>query len=181
MQGSDASFDIMINSSHKSQHPSCHADLINETSFPCFCWRTLPSWIPSTSPMGCCVAGGLEVGAGLVRGGHQHASGVRLITVPPIQACWQYAWCLACVESCPLWREGSMTGGQIVYGTYRLMPWRSSFPGHRMCCGHDDPLWVVCSICLSGLLRRLRLAMIDRHVSLLHATKKRSMSPILSR
>ena len=45
---------------------------------------------------------GLEFGAGLVRG-HQHASGVRLITVPPIQA---YAWCLACVELCPLGREG---------------------------------------------------------------------------
>ena len=30
---------------------------------------------------------------------------------------------------------------------------------------------VVCFICLSGLLRRLRLAMIDRHVSLPHAKK----------
>ena len=42
--------------------------------------QTLPSWIPSTSPMGCCVVGGLEFGAGMVRG-HHHASGVRLITV----------------------------------------------------------------------------------------------------
>ena len=40
----------------------------------------------------------------------------------------------------------------------------------------QDVLWarrspVVCFICLSGLLRRLRLAMTDRHVSLLHAKK----------
>ena len=32
---------------------------------------------PSTSPMGCCIAGGLEFGAGSVWG-RQHASGVRL-------------------------------------------------------------------------------------------------------
>ena len=32
---------------------------------------------------------------------------------------------------------------------------------------------VVCPICLSGSLRRLRLATIDRHVSLLHANKKK--------
>ena len=37
----------------------------------------------------------------------------RLISVPPIQACCQHAWCLACVELCPLGREGSMLGGQI--------------------------------------------------------------------
>ena len=30
----------------------------------------------------------------------------RLISVPPIQACCQNAWCLACVELCPLGREG---------------------------------------------------------------------------
>ena len=46
----------------------------------------------------------------------------------------------------------------------------------------QDVLWtrrspVVCSICLSGLLRRLRLAMIDRHVSLLRANEKKSSFP----
>ena len=46
--------------------------------------------------------------------GHQHASGVRLIAVPPIQACCQHACCLACVELCPLGREGFMIGGQVV-------------------------------------------------------------------
>ena len=66
-----------------------------------------------TSPMGGCVTGGLESGAGLVRE-HQHAPGVRLVSVPPIQACCQHAWCLACVELCPLGREGFTIGGQIV-------------------------------------------------------------------
>ena len=61
--------------------------------------------------MGCSVAGGLEFGAGLVRG-HQHASGVRLVSAPPIQACCQHAWCLAYVELCPLGME--FIGGQIV-------------------------------------------------------------------
>ena len=32
---------------------------------------------------------------------------------------------------------------------------------------------MVCFICPSGLLRRLRLAVIDRHVSLLHAKKQK--------
>ena len=60
-----------------------------------------------------------------------------------------------------------MIGGQIV-------------PTHAMAKQLSlsrDVLWtrrspVVCSICLSGLLRRLGLAMIDTHVSLLHAPKK---------
>ena len=79
---------------------------------------------PSTSPMRCCVAGGLEFGAGLVRR-HHHASGVGLVTVPPIQVCCQHAWCLACVESCPLGREGSMIGGQIVptHAMPKQHPW----------------------------------------------------------
>ena len=46
--------------------------------------------------------------------GYQHASGIRLISVPPNQACCQYAWCLACKELCPLGREGSVIGGHIV-------------------------------------------------------------------
>ena len=54
---------------------------------------------------------------------------------------------------------------------YLLMPWRSSFPCHRMYC-EPDTSPVVCFICLSRLLRRLRLAMIYRHASLLHAPKK---------
>ena len=43
---------------------------------------------------GCCVAGGLEFGAGIdprigtVRG-HRPASGVRLVRVPPIQTCYR--------------------------------------------------------------------------------------------
>ena len=137
-----------------------------KTGFPCLYGRALPSWISSTSPMGCCVAGGLEFGAGLVRG-NQHAPGVRLASVPPNQACCQHAWCSACVELCPLERQGSMIGGQIV-------------PTHAMAKQlplSQDVLWtqrspVIYSICLSGLLRRLRLAMIDRHVSLLHAPKR---------
>ena len=38
-----------------------------------------------------------RAGAGLAQG-HQHASSGRLISVPPIQACCQHAWCLACRE-----------------------------------------------------------------------------------
>ena len=112
--------------------------------------------------MGCCVAGGLEFGAGLVRG-HQHASGVRLITVPPIQACCQHDWRLASVELCPLGREGSMIGGQIL-PTHAVAK-QLSFPW--------EVLWtrqcpVLCFTCLSGLLSRLGLARIDGHVSLVH-------------
>ena len=128
-----------------------------ETGCPCLCWRALLSWISSTSSMGCCVAGGLEFGAGSVWG-RQHASGVRLVNVPPIQACCQYAWCLACMGLCPLGREGSVIGGHIV-------------PTHAMAKQlplSQDVLWtrqspVVCFICLSGLPRRLRLAKIDTH------------------
>jgi hypothetical protein len=109
-----------------------------------------------TSPMGCCGAGGLEKGRG-----HQHASGVRLITVPPIQACWQHAWCLASVESCTLGREASIIGGEVVHthAMAKQLPlsqdvlWTRRFP-------------VDCSIFLSGLLRRLQLAMIHRRVSM---------------
>ena len=43
---------------------------------------------------GCCVAGGLEFGAGSIPGlvsvrGHRPASGVRLLCVPPIQTCYR--------------------------------------------------------------------------------------------
>ena len=62
-----------------------------------------------------------------------------------------------------------MIGGQIV-------------PTHAMAKQlplSQDVLWtrrssVVCSICLSELPRRLKLAIIDRHVSLLHAPKKKN-------
>ena len=49
-----------------------------------------------------------------------------------------HAWCQACVELCLLGREGSMLGSVIVSC---IMPWRSSFPYHRMCCGPDTLLW----------------------------------------
>ena len=43
---------------------------------------------------GCCVAGGLEFGAGSILEsvsvqGQRPASGVRLVRVPPIQACYR--------------------------------------------------------------------------------------------
>ena len=68
-----------------------------------------------------------------------------------------------------------MIGGQIV-------------PTHAMAKQlplSQDVLWtrrspVVCSICLSGLLRRLRLAMIDRHVSLLHAQKENPIDTLFT-
>ena len=39
---------------------------------------------------------------------------------------------------------------------------------------------MVCSTCLSGLLRRLRLAVIDRHVSLLNAKNGLSANMVIS-
>ena len=39
---------------------------------------------------------------------------------------------------CLLGREGSMLGWVILSC---IMPWRSSFPCHRMCCGPDTLLW----------------------------------------
>ena len=93
--------------------------------------------------------------------GHQHASGVRLITVPPIQVCWQHAWCLASVESCILGRKASTIGGQVV--PTHAMPKQPPLS--------QDVLWtrrfpVDCSIFPSGLLRRLQLAIIHERVSM---------------
>ena len=49
-----------------------------------------------------------------VRSGHgaciRRAPGVRLACVPLIQACCRHAWCQACVEFCPLGREGYVIG-----------------------------------------------------------------------
>ena len=42
--------------------------------------------------------------------GHRPAPGVRLVSVPPIQACCRHAWCLACVELLPP-REGGLHSG----------------------------------------------------------------------
>ena len=44
-------------------------------------------------------------------------------------------------------------------------------------CAVDQQSPVVCFICLSGLLRRLQLAMIDRHLSLLHAKENICRDP----
>ena len=73
-------------------------------SFPPSARGPSPHGSPRRHPWGLALLEGWrlrQAGAGLVQG-HQHASGVRLISVPPIQACWQHAWCLACVEICPL-------------------------------------------------------------------------------
>ena len=72
---------------------------------------------------GCCVAGGLEFGAGSILGSffflgsvsvrvHQPAPGVKLVRVPPIQT----------------------------------LPWRSRFPCHRMCCASDTLLCFALSV-----------------------------------
>ena len=63
---------------------------------------------------GCCVAGGLEFGAGIdpristVRG-HRPASGVRLVRVPPNQTCYRTPGAKR-VELGLLGREGPMLG-----------------------------------------------------------------------
>ena len=72
--------------------------------------------------------------------GHRPASGVRLVHVPPIQACYRTP---GAVEFCLLGREGSILGSVIVSC---IMPWRSSFPCHRMCCGADTLLWFALSV-----------------------------------
>ena len=64
---------------------------------------------------GCCVAGGLEFGAGSIHGsvsvrGHRPASGVRLVRVPPIQACYRTPGAKRVRKLCLLGREGSMLG-----------------------------------------------------------------------
>ena len=48
----------------------------------------------TTPQAGCCVAGGLELGAGSIHGsvsvrGHRPASGVRLVRVSPNQTCYR--------------------------------------------------------------------------------------------
>ena len=49
------------------------------------------------------------------------------------------------------------------------MPWRSSFPCHRMCCGPNTAiLWIALSV-----FRIADMIGIDRHVSFLLPNKKR--------
>ena len=57
-----------------------------------------------------------------------------------------------------LGREGPMFGRVIVSC---IMPWRSSFPCHRMCCGPDTLLWFAFSV-----FRSADMIGIDGHVSL---------------
>ena len=109
--------------------------------------------------MGSCVAGGLEFGAGLVRG-HRHAPGVSLVCDPPIQACFQA--CQRCVQLSPLGREGSAVGLLVMRS---LMPYRNSFPCHRIRGGPDTPPRFLCSIELLGLTGN------DEHISFLHEKK----------
>ena len=59
-------------------------------------------------------------------------------------------------------REGGLHD-RMTDGVSMLMPWRSSFPCHRMCCGPDTPLWFALS-----LIRIADMIAIDRHVSFLH-------------
>ena len=75
-----------------------------------------------------------------------------------------HAWCQACVELCLLAREGSMLGWVIVSC---IMPWRSSFPCYRMCCGPDTLLWFALSV-----FRTADMVGIDGHVSLSPKTKR---------
>ena len=49
-----------------------------------------------------------------------------------------------------------------------IMPWRSSFPCHRMCCGPDTLLWFALSV-----FRVADMIGIDGHVSFLPHTKKK--------
>ena len=76
-----------------------------------------------------------------------------------------HAWCQACVELCLLGREGPMLGSVIVL---YIIPWRSSFPCHRMCCGPDTLLWFALSV-----FRSADVIGIDGHVSFLHPKKKK--------
>ena len=134
-----------------------------EPGLPCLCRRALPSCIPSTSPTWSCVAEGLEFGAGFdpridTLRGHRPASGVRLVRVPPIQACDS-----VCATLPP--REGGLHSRFIVSC---IMPWRSSFPCHRMCCGADTLLWF--ALCV---FRVADMIGIVGHVSFLPNQKKR--------
>ena len=74
-----------------------------------------------------------------------------------------HAWCQACVELCLLGREGPMLGSVIVL---YIIPWRSSFPCHRMCCGPDTLLWFALSV-----FRVADMIGIDGHVSFLPPKK----------
>ena len=59
-----------------------------------------------------------------------------------------------------------------------IMPWRSSFPCHRMCCGPDTLLWFALSV-----FRVADMIGTDRHVSFLYQKKKKkkNMGPSLPR
>ena len=86
------------------------------------------------------------------------------------------AWCQACVELCLLGREGSILGPVIVSPQKKkgkkkgivscIMPWRSNFPCHRMCCGPDTLLWFALSV-----FRVADMIGIDGHVSFLPPKK----------
>ena len=49
-----------------------------------------------------------------------------------------------------------------------IMPWRSSFPCHRMCCGPATLLWFALSV-----FRVADMIGIDGHVSFLNPKKKK--------
>ena len=76
-----------------------------------------------------------------------------------------HACCQACVELCLLEREGPVLGSvPILY----IMPWRNSFPCHRMCCGPETLLWFALSV-----FRVADKIGIDGHVSFLPPPKKK--------
>ena len=63
-----------------------------------------------------------------------------------------------------------MLGWQIVLS---LMPWRSSFPCHRMCCGPNTLLWFALSV-----FRIADMVGIAGHVSFLPQKKKKKKNLI---
>ena len=64
---------------------------------------------------GCCVAGGLEFGAG-IRSSDRYGAGApaclrrQACSCPSHSDVLSHAWCQACVELCLLGREGPMLG-----------------------------------------------------------------------
>ena len=103
--------------------------------------------------------GGLGAGA-------QHASGIKAYQCPSHSDVLPVLK-PACVELCPLGREGFMIGGHIV--PTRAMAKQLPLSQDVLCTRQSS---VACFTFLSGTLRRLRLAMVDKYASLLHAKNK---------
>ena len=134
------------------------------TGFPCLCWRASPHGsLNAIYGMLCCWRAGVWGGLGAGAPAYSGSLPYRCAASTPGALC---------VRILPL-REGGLHGRWSRYTDLCHGKAASLVTG----CAVDPTTLVVNVICLLTLLTLLRLATVDRHVSLLHA-KNRIRHPI---